>query len=51
MEQQGTTGLTERQITQFIKDHQVCMHQTAGYSALFTGLLFLFELIDQFDCG
>ncbi len=51
VEQQGLTGLAERQIAQFIEYHQVCMHQSVSDTTLFAIKFFLLQLIDQFDGG
>jgi len=51
MEEQSTTGLTERQITQFIQDHQIGMHEPVGNAALISCLFFLFQLVNQFNGG
>ena len=49
VEQQGSTRGTEREVAQFIKDHEVELGQAFGdLSGLALGL-FLFEGVDQFD--
>ena len=50
MEQQRTTGLTERQLAQFIQQDQIHMREPIGDLSLLTLYLFLLQRIDQFDC-
>ena len=51
MEQQGATDLADGQVAQFVEDHQVCMHETIGDSALLALAFFLLQLIHEFDGG
>jgi len=48
MEQKRAAGLAERQVSQFIEDHQVGVHQAVGDTSGFSRLLFLLQLVDQF---
>ena len=43
MKQQGAARLRERQITQFIQDNQVHLHQSIRQFALIAGIFFPFQ--------
>ena len=49
MEQQRTAGVTERQVAEFIEDHQVGMREAVGGMPRFAHGLFLLQGIDQLD--
>ena len=51
VEQQGTAGLREWQVAQFVEDHQIGADQPFGQLPLFAGCLLQFQGIDQFDGG
>ena len=51
MEQQSSTGLTKRQIAEFIQDNEVCVHQSIGEVPGFTLLFLQFQSIDQLNGG
>lgn len=51
MKQQGTAGLAEWQVTQFIQNDQIRAHQAHGYATRLTLCLFLFQRIDQIHGG
>ena len=47
MEEQGATGLAERQISQFIENHQVGIHQPMRKLSLLASRLLQFQGIDR----
>ena len=49
VEQQGPSGLRERQVAQFIEDHQVSADQAVGQLALFACGLLQLQCVDQLD--
>ncbi len=49
VEQQGTAGGAERQVTEFVEDDDVQAAQTVGELSDLTLRLLLFESVDQFD--
>ena len=49
MKQELSSALGKRQVTKFIKDHQIDSGQAVGESAAFTQQFFLLQLIDQID--
>ena len=51
MEQKGAAGRAERQVAQFIEDHEVETDQAFGDLAGLAPRLFLLERVDEFDGG
>ena len=51
MEEQGAAGLAERQITQFVEDDEVSVHQTHSQLPGLSGQLLLLKRIDEFNGG
>jgi hypothetical protein len=51
MEQQRTAGLAERQIAQFIENHEVGIHQPMRDLSLFAGRLLQSQRIDELYSG
>lgn len=49
MEEQGTAGGTERQVSQLVQDHEVGFHQRLGDLASLALGLFLLQRVDQLD--
>ena len=51
VKQQSSTGLAERQVTQFIENHQIHAQQPQGNPSGFAGGLLLLKGIDQVHGG
>ena len=51
MKQQRTIGLTERQIAQFVENHQIGLHEPVRNLAFLANSLLQFQCIDEFDRG
>ena len=49
MEQECAAGLTERQVAEFVEDHEVGMHRAVCHLALFAVRLLEFQGIDEVD--
>jgi hypothetical protein len=51
MEEQGAAGCAERQVAEFIQDHQITTNQPVGNLPGFSLRLFLLQRVDEFDGG